>query len=118
MPPVHQARGKADRRAQRREHDRRRSTSAAWRGWYALQAWRDLRLRVFERDGYVCQQTGALLYGVHPAGNSPTADHIVAHEGDPALFWDEGNVQTVSKRWHDTVKAREEAAERRDRRPD
>lgn len=57
-----------------------------------------------QRDGYICQQTGAALIGRHPAPNSPVVDHKRPHRGDPKLFWDEGNLQTVSKAYHDKVK--------------
>ncbi|WP_407733043.1 HNH endonuclease [Pseudomonas citronellolis] len=42
-------------------------------------------------------------------------DHIVAHEGDPELFWDEANWQSLCKPCHDSDKQREEAAARASR---
>ncbi len=35
-------------------------------------------------------------------------DHVVPHEGDQRLFWDEDNWQALCKPCHDGVKAREE----------
>jgi 5-methylcytosine-specific restriction endonuclease McrA len=35
-------------------------------------------------------------------------DHIVPHHGDPALFWDPGNVQTLCIPCHDGEKRRRE----------
>jgi hypothetical protein len=35
-------------------------------------------------------------------------DHIKAHRGDEALFWDEKNLHAVSKAYHDTIKQAEE----------
>lgn len=35
-------------------------------------------------------------------------DHIVPHQGDPRLFWDENNHQALCKPCHDVVKAAEE----------
>lgn len=35
-------------------------------------------------------------------------DHIVPHRGDPALFWDGTNLQTLCPDHHDVVKQREE----------
>lgn len=78
-----------------------RDRTVKWRGWYKTKRWYDLRDRVFVRDGYVCQKTGELLIGKSPAPNSPVAHHKIAHRGDPKLFWDESNVETVSKAWHD-----------------
>lgn len=37
-------------------------------------------------------------------------DHIEAHRGDMALFWDRNNWQTLCKPCHDSVKQAEEAA--------
>lgn len=39
-------------------------------------------------------------------------DHVVAHQGDQALFWDQGNWQALCKPCHDSEKQRLEAAER------
>jgi len=36
-------------------------------------------------------------------------DHRKAHEGDPELFWDRGNLQSLCKDHHDTAKQRDEA---------
>ena len=74
------------------------------KNWYNTAAWRKLRLRVLERDGYVCAQTGVVLAGKYPAPNSPVVDHKIPHRGDRALFFDERNLQAVSKAWHDSTK--------------
>jgi 5-methylcytosine-specific restriction endonuclease McrA len=90
-------------------------------------AWQKLRLEILRRDAVSikdhphlmpshvlfpddpwlwprCRTTGEFLVGKHPAPNSPVADHIIPHRGDLALFWDPDNIQTVSKRWHDSQK--------------
>ncbi|MFQ6553407.1 HNH endonuclease [Aestuariibius insulae] len=90
---------------------RRRDSEKPWRAWQKTARWQKLRLRVLNRDGLVCQQTGVLLIGLHPAPNSPVVDHILPHRGDPVLFWDVQNLQTVSKQWHDREKQRREYAE-------
>lgn len=36
------------------------------------------------------------------------ADHIKPHKGNPRLFWDTSNLQSLCKACHDSVKAREE----------
>lgn len=92
--------------------DRARTVMAPWRAWYGLKRWQDLRLAVFVRDGFTCRRTGVLCVGTHPAPNSPVANHIRPHKGDPRLFWDIGNVETVSKAVHDSlIQAEERAAE-------
>ncbi len=80
-------------------------------GLYSSAKWRRLRERILERDGWVCQQTGTLLVGIYPAPDCPVVDHIVPHRGDEDLFWDESNLQAVSKGWHDREKQRRERAE-------
>ncbi len=72
--------------------------------WLNTSRWQRLRLKVLERDGYTCRQTGVLLVGKYPAPNSAVVDHIAPHRGDPDLFWDEDNLQSVAKSWHDSAK--------------
>ncbi|MBP0439598.1 HNH endonuclease [Tianweitania sediminis] len=90
------------------ERLRARDRSQAWRAWYGTARWQKLRESVWIRDGLVCQQTGILCIGKYPADNSPVADHIIAHRGDPELFWDPANIQTVSKGYHDRTKQSQE----------
>lgn len=86
------------------------SRSPPWKAWYKTKRWLDLRERVFLRDLYRCQRSGVLCRGKHPAPNSPVANHKRAHRGDPKLFWDEDNVETVSKAVHDSIIQTEEQA--------
>lgn len=86
----------------RKAADRQRNDRAPWRAWYHTKRWEDLRLEVFVRDRFVCQRTGVLCVGKHPAPNSPVANHIRPHRGDPALFWDPDNIETVTKQIHDS----------------
>lgn len=90
---------------------RERDENTDWRGWYKLKRWRDLREQVLIRDRYICQRTGVLLSGKHPAPNSPVADHIKPHRGDPSLFWNIDNIHAVSKEWHDSIKQAIEKAD-------
>jgi 5-methylcytosine-specific restriction endonuclease McrA len=90
------------------ERNRKRDADLVHRAWYNSRRWRKLREKIWARDLYTCQQTGEICTGKHPAGNSPVADHIVPHRGNEALFWDESNLQTVSKAYHDSQKQREE----------
>ena len=91
------------------ERLRQRDRDHAWRGWYKTARWQRLRRAVLKRDGFRCQATGELLIGKYPAANSPVVDHVRPHRGDPALFWDEANLQAVSKGYHDSTKQRLEA---------
>lgn len=86
--------------------------SAPWKAWYKTSRWAELKQRVHIRDNYTCQRTGVLCAGRYPAPNSPVANHKKPHRGDPDLFWDENNVETVTKAVHDGEVQREEQASR------
>lgn len=103
----------ASRQEAEAERTRRRDQEDAGRKLYNTRAWKALRLEVLKRDSYTCQKTGVICLGLHPAPNSPVADHIVPHHGDPELFWNINNLQTVSKAYHDSQKQREERKQER-----
>ena len=44
--------------------------------------------------------------GKYIEGN--VVDHIIPHKGDTKLFWDRNNLQTMTKKCHDSAKARYE----------
>jgi len=88
--------------------DRKREQAQDWRSWYRTKRWADLRRFVFVRDRYVCQRSGALAIGKHPAPNSPVANHKRPHRGDPVLFWDPENIETVTKEVHDGLIQKDE----------
>jgi 5-methylcytosine-specific restriction enzyme A len=51
------------------------------------------------------------IYTFHPSPRPEPAevtDHILPHRGDATLMWAEWNLQTLSKRQHDTKTARED----------
>ncbi|ADH87347.1 HNH endonuclease [Ancylobacter novellus DSM 506] len=88
------------------DRDRVRMAGAPWRAWYKTARWRALRLRVFTRDLFACQMKDC---GRVEADTSLlVCDHIHPHRGDEHLFWDEGNLQTLCKPCHDSVKQAEE----------
>jgi len=91
------------------ERTAQRLAISPWRAWYSSKRWRDLRQHVLQRDRYTCQRTGVLLIGKHPAPNSPVVDHKKPHRGNADLFWDEANLQAISKAEHDKAKQAEEA---------
>jgi 5-methylcytosine-specific restriction endonuclease McrA len=107
--------GFSDRQAAERARDRARVQGNNLRRLYRTKRWRDLRLVILERDGWMCRGCDVphLLTGKAPAPNSPVVDHIDPHRGNLVLFWDEANLQSVCKAWHDSEKqSKERAAEK------
>lgn len=103
-------------------YDAKRRATQHWRSWYNTKEWYRLRAAAFERDSVAipggvrvpkCQETGVLLTGKHPAPNSPVADHIKRHRGDPKLFFALENIKTVSKKFHDSTKQSHERTNRK-----
>lgn len=85
-----------------------RDRNVEWRRWYKTARWQKLRFEVLTRDLWICKKTGVLLVGKYPADDSAVVDHITPHRGDPVLFWDPANLQSLSKAYHDSVKQRQE----------
>ncbi|WP_291732317.1 HNH endonuclease signature motif containing protein [Leisingera sp. F5] len=108
--------GYSDRQAAERARNRARAAGNSLRRLYSTKPWRDLRLVILERAGWMCQGCDRphLLTGKAPAPHSPVVDHIEPHRGNLALFWDESNLQAVCKAWHDSEKQRQEKAARPD----
>jgi 5-methylcytosine-specific restriction protein A len=88
-----------DVRQRNREHDAKRRAEYEWRSWYGTSRWRALRRRVFLRDLYTCRMCKC-------ACGAPHADHVKRHNGDPDLFWDDENVQTLCPDCHNKDKQR------------
>lgn len=74
-----------------RAKDKRIAPPASWKRWYKTARWRALREVTFLRDLYTCKMCGL----VHISKATLSADHVRAHRGDPGLFWDTGNIQTL-----------------------
>jgi len=76
-----------------------------WRAWYNLKRWKLLRMAAFERDLFTCQCGCGTI---EPDTSQLVGDHKIPHRGNPDLFWDIDNVQTLTKPCHDRVKQAEE----------
>lgn len=85
------------------------SRAETWRAWYSTARWRRLKAEVHRRDLYTCQ-CGCGTAIADPAER--VADHREEHNGDPGLFWDPQNVQTLWKPHHDGWKQRLERRRR------
>lgn len=88
--------------------DRHRAQTQHWRNWYKTARWEKMRQQVLSRDLYTCQRTGELCTGKGNMPNAPVVNHKTPHRGDPALFWDIDNLETVTKAVHDGLVQREE----------
>lgn len=109
-PKVGKMPGRVKQQFSNDEHARTkfRDNTQPWRAWYKTKRWERLRIEVFIRDLYRCQRTGVMCTGRHPDANSPVANHKTPHHGDPALFWDVDNIETVTKEVHDGLIQSEE----------
>lgn len=65
-----------------------------------------LRWAALVRDQFTCRQCGVM----HSDTSRLEADHIKPHKGDPALFWDPGNLQCLCGDCH---RGRKQADDRR-----
>jgi 5-methylcytosine-specific restriction protein A len=81
----------------------RSSSKPAYDKWYKTSQWQKLRWSVLLRDGFTCQCGCNRLE--HDTSQL-VADHKIPHRGDPALFWDASNLQTLTKHCHDSDKQR------------
>ena len=90
------------------EHDRLRTHTQPWRGWYKTARWEKLRQAAFLRDMWICQRSGELCLGRGQEPNAPVANHKIPHRGDAELFWSLDNIETVTKQVHDSLIKAEE----------
>lgn len=74
-----------------------------WKQWYNLAKWKRLAARQLARHPLCvrCTQVGR----VEPA---TVVDHVVAHKGNVALFYDASNLQSMCIRCHNGWKQRVE----------
>lgn len=82
---------------------KRASARADYKKWYKSKRWQKLRKEHLAKEPYcVCpQHKGKMVEG-------NTVDHIVPHRGDPRLFWDKNNLQTLTASCHSSGKQSEE----------
>ncbi len=78
------------------------------RSWYNSKEWKRLKQAAHLRDNFTCQRTGTLCVGRGNDWNAPIANHKIPHRGRRELFFDLNNIETVTKKVHDTLIQREE----------
>src|SRR5262245_12781967 len=69
------------------------------RRWYRTARWRRLRAIVLVDAAYTCSSCGQVQLELE-------VDHVPRHCGDPALFWNRGNLSALCKRCHSAKTAR------------
>ena len=72
---------------------------------YQSARWKALRSQVLREAHYLCQCDECSKRAVGEPAN--TADHIIAHHGDPVLMWDRNNVRAMSQAHHSRKTATE-----------
>jgi len=75
-----------------------------YRHLYNSKRWRELRQAVFIRDLYECQSCGKACSTNPNHHHSAVCDHIKRHKGDPRLFFDPDNLQTLGSSCHNSHK--------------
>lgn len=88
----------------RAEASRQRDASLAWRAWYKTARWQRLRWQVLVAARFTCARCGR----IEGKTSQLVADHVAAHRGDAAMFWDSANLQCLCKACHDSAKQSEE----------
>ena len=81
----------------------RSDDAVAYHRWYRIARWRRLRKAQLRLEPLCCKcrDEGRLTAAA-------VVDHIRPHRGNPALFWDPDNLQSLCRPHHDATKQREE----------
>jgi 5-methylcytosine-specific restriction enzyme A len=88
------------------QRSRQRDNTQPWRAWFKTARWAKLRLFVFKRDLFTCQEQ--TCGKIEAKTSLLVAHHKRPHRGNPLLFWDTENLTTVCKDCHDgPIQARE-----------
>lgn len=101
-------RHQSDARRIRRAVQRERRESATWHALYDSDRWRMMRAEQLLREPF-CRECATA--GIRTRAN--TADHITPHRGDPTLFYDPDNLQSLCQSCHSRKTMEERTARRR-----
>jgi 5-methylcytosine-specific restriction endonuclease McrA len=80
----------SSKRERDRRYDAKRRIEQPWRALYRTREWRKLRAEQLRREPW-CRMHAAKGEQV----GASHVDHIEAHRGDPALFFDPANLQSL-----------------------
>lgn len=116
--------GAVDAQQAERQYDRQRDTQE-WRRWYKSSRWQKERASFLaDPDNQFCLrclEVGILNAGHLRKDGSPqdnprrmhlVVHHRIRHRGDPVLFWDRGNWETICPDHHDSDAQADEKAMR------
>jgi 5-methylcytosine-specific restriction endonuclease McrA len=87
----------------RREYEHSRYRRDPWRKWFGTKAWAIKRRAQLDLQP-LCQR--CLKAGV--VTPATVANHIIAHRGDPVLFW-QGELESVCASCHSSIIQSEES---------
>lgn len=108
-PPTFRARNQPTRKQLNDDYEERRRAAKPWRKWYCAARWLSLRASQL-RDQPLCQH--CLEQEPQKIVAATVVHHVRRHDGDPALFYDRGNVASLCVDCHDgPVQEREKRGE-------
>jgi 5-methylcytosine-specific restriction enzyme A len=83
------------------ERTRWRRETQPWFRWYSTARWQRMRAAQLAKEPLCefCQKAGHVTLAT-------VADHVEAHRGDPALFWNPANLQSLCQSHHSSDKQR------------
>lgn len=96
-------------RGRRADHNRDDTV----RRLYRTERWRELRAWQLRREPFCAECEASGFHNII----AEVVDHITPHRGNPALFFDPDNLQSLCKSCHDSKTAREDGGFGRARKP-
>src|SRR5262245_47547418 len=92
------------------ERSRRRRADQPHQRWYGTARWKRMRERQLKLQPLCryCEAEGRVTVAT-------TAEHKIPHRGDPTMFWDANNLQSLCTSHHSADKQAEENGGRRRR---
>ena len=65
----------------------------ALRRWYRTPRWKALRAKILVDQAYRCADCQQVVLALE-------VDHVIRHQGNPALFWNRANLQALCRSCH------------------
>lgn len=95
--------------------DDRSAQAKSYRYLYKSRAWQSLRISTFINDNGQCRmcKAGVKLNAPNGDPRQMHCDHIKAHKGDTALFFDASNLRTLCASCHNSHAQAEDKGSKR-----